>query len=52
MKGSALNILPEAIENNAILFSVPNYSNEDYKNICKNIFINEEKKKNEKENYI
>ena len=49
VKGSILNILPEAIKNNAILFSVPNYSKEDYKNICKNIFINEEKKKNEKE---
>jgi midasin (ATPase involved in ribosome maturation) len=42
VKGSAFNILPEAIKNNAILFSVPNYSKEDYQKICKNIFENQE----------
>ena len=42
MKGSALNILPEAIKNNAILFYIPNYLKEDYQMICKNIFNNEE----------
>ena len=53
IKGSALNILPEAIKNNSILFFVPHYLEQDYINICNDIFENEnyddEKRNNEEE---